>query len=178
MKPSRRTLLKIAGAAVAVPAFLRLATAQTYPARPVTMIVPFPAGGGGDAVMRIMAERMRRSLAQPIIIENVSGADGSIGSARVARARPDGYTIEYGVMSTHVLNGAFYSLPYDVINDFAPIALLSRSAPMIMGKKTLAANDLRELIAWLKASQKYLKFQLDTKPSKICLTGCVQHFAA
>jgi tripartite-type tricarboxylate transporter receptor subunit TctC len=95
---------------------------------------------------------MRRSLAQPVVIENVAGADGSIGSGRVARARPDGYTIEHSSMSTHVLNGVFYSLPYDVLNGFAPIALTSAGSPMIVGRKTFPANDVRELITWLKTN--------------------------
>jgi tripartite-type tricarboxylate transporter receptor subunit TctC len=149
---ARRQFLHLAAGAVALPAISRIAKAQVYPTRPITMIVLFPAGGAGDAALRIMAERMRRSLGQPIIIENVSGADGSIGGSRLARARPDGYTIGQGNMSTHVLNGAFYSLPYNVMNDFAPIALLTRTAPIIMGRNTSSANDFRELIAWLKAN--------------------------
>jgi tripartite-type tricarboxylate transporter receptor subunit TctC len=153
MNPTRRKFLHLAAGAAALPAATRVAIAQAYPSRAIALIVPFAAGGAGDAGMRIMAERMRRSLGQPIIIENVSGADGSTGSARLARARPDGYTIEYGVMATHVLNGAFYSLPYDVINDFAPIALVYRSAaPIIVGRQTLPANDFRELMVWLKAN--------------------------
>jgi tripartite-type tricarboxylate transporter receptor subunit TctC len=94
--------------------------AQTYPTRPITMIVPFPAGGGADVIARIMAEQMRKLLGQPIIIENI-GADGSIGAGRAARARPDGYTICLGFDGSHVLNGAFYSPSYNVLNDFAPI---------------------------------------------------------
>jgi tripartite-type tricarboxylate transporter receptor subunit TctC len=152
MKLPRRRFLHLAAGAAMPPAVSRVANAQAYPMRPITMIVAFPAGGAGDAALRIMAERMRRSLGQPIIIENVSGANGSVGSSRLARARPDGYMIGQGNMSTHVLNGAFYSLPYDVINDFAPIALLYRTAPSVLGRKTLPANDLIELIAWLKAN--------------------------
>jgi tripartite-type tricarboxylate transporter receptor subunit TctC len=129
MKLPRRKFLHLAAGAVALPAVSRIARAQTYPSRPINMIVPFPAGGTGDAVARIIAEAMRRSLGQPIIIENVAGADGSIGSGRVARARPDGYTIEYGIASTHVLNGAFYSLQYDVLKAFAPIAPLAVGIP-------------------------------------------------
>jgi tripartite-type tricarboxylate transporter receptor subunit TctC len=136
MKASRRTFVQFTGAAVVAPALLRVATAQTYPSRPITMIVPLAVGGAADAVARIIAERMRHSLAQTIIIENAGGADGSIGSARVARAKPDGYTIEYGTISTHVLNGGFYSLTYDVMNDFAPVALLMKGAPLIVGRKT------------------------------------------
>jgi tripartite-type tricarboxylate transporter receptor subunit TctC len=114
MKLQRRQFLHLTAGAAIAPAFSRGATAQAYPTRPITMIVPFPAGGPSDAVARVLAERMRASLGQPIIIENVSGADGSIGTGRAARARPDGYTIDLGFISTHVLNGAFYSLPYDV----------------------------------------------------------------
>jgi tripartite-type tricarboxylate transporter receptor subunit TctC len=116
------------------------------------MIVPYAAGGPTDVFGRIMAEAMRHSIEQPVIVENIAGADGSIGVGRVARMRPDGYTIDLGVMSTHVLNGAFYSLPYDLINDFAPIATLEKTALIIVGRKNLLANDLSELIAWLKAN--------------------------
>src|SRR6516164_6551731 len=118
MNLGRRTFLHLAAGATALPAVSRIATAQSYPTRPITMIVPAAAGGSADVVARILAERMRQSLGQSIIIENVSGADGSIGVGRVARAKPDGYTIGISAMSTHVFNGAFYSLPYDVLNDF------------------------------------------------------------
>jgi len=116
------------------------------------MIVPAGAGGPTDVFGRIMAEAMRRNFGQPVIVENVVGADGSIGIGRAARARPDGYTIDIGVMSTHVLNGAFYSLPYDLLNDFAPIAALEKTALIMIGRKTLPAKDLPELIAWLHAN--------------------------
>jgi tripartite-type tricarboxylate transporter receptor subunit TctC len=152
MKVLRRKFFHLAAGAVALPVVSRIARAQTYPSRPITMIVPFPAGGPADAIARIIADWMRRSLAQPVVIENVAGADGSIGSGRVARARPDGYTIQHGATTTHVLNGAFYSLPYDVLNAFAPIAPLIVGSPMIMGRKTFPAYDLRELITWLKAN--------------------------
>src|SRR5712671_1433402 len=151
MKLPRRTFLKFAGAAVVVPAFSRIATAQTYPSRPITMVVPFLAGGPTDVTARVLAEQMRDSLGQPIIVENVSGADGSIGTGRVARARPDGYTIGLGSSSTHVLNGALYSLPYDVLNDFAPIAPLSTLSFVLFARKTMPAKDLNGLITWLKA---------------------------
>jgi tripartite-type tricarboxylate transporter receptor subunit TctC len=128
------------------------AAAQDYPTRPITIVVPFPAGGPTDAVGRILAERMRTSLGQSVIVENVGGAGGSIGIGRVARAAPDGYTIALGIWSTQVVNAAIYSLPYDVVKDFEPIALLASSPVMIAGKKTLPANDLKELIAWLKAN--------------------------
>jgi tripartite-type tricarboxylate transporter receptor subunit TctC len=116
------------------------------------MIVTAPPGSVGDAAARVVAERMRGSLGQPIIIENVSGAGGTIGTGRVARARPDGYTIDVGILSTHVLNGAFYSLPYDVLNDFAPISPLTTGAVILYAKKTMPAKDLRELIDWLRAN--------------------------
>jgi len=151
MKLPRRTFLQFAGAAAVAPALSRVARAQTYPSRPITMIVPFPPGGS-DVVGRVIAERMRESLGQPIIIENVSGADGSIGTGRVARARPDGYTIDLGLVSTHVLNGAFYSLPYDVVSDFAPVAPLVTSPHFLFARKTMPAKDLNELIVWLKAN--------------------------
>src|SRR5215813_2898373 len=122
MKLPRRQFLHLAAGAAALPAVSRFAWAQAYPTRPITIIVPFPPGGAVDAVARVLAERMRGPLGQPIIIENVSGAGGSIGTGRVARARPDGYTIDLGIASTHVLNGALYSLSYDVLNDFAPIS--------------------------------------------------------
>ncbi len=121
MKLPRREFLHLAAGAAALPAVSRFAWAQAYPTRPITIIVPFPPGGTVDAVARVLAERMRGPLGQPIIIENVSGAGGSIGTGRVARARPDGYTIDLGITSTHALNGAFYSLPYDVLDDFDPM---------------------------------------------------------
>jgi tripartite-type tricarboxylate transporter receptor subunit TctC len=150
MELPRRTFLRFAGACVAAPVFSELAKAQSYPTRPITMIVPAAAGGPTDAAGRIMAEGMRNSLGRPVIIENISGADASLGTGRVARAKPDGYTIGLGLKSSQVLNGAFYSLPYDVLNDFAPVALLSKQALIMPARKTLPAKDVRELIAWLK----------------------------
>ena len=128
------------------------ATAQDYPARPITFVVPFPAGGPTDAVGRIVAERMRISLGQSVIIENVAGAGGSVGIGRVARAAPDGYTIALGIWSTQVVNAAIYSLSYDVVKDFEPIVLLASSPLMVAAKKSVPANDLKELIDWLKAN--------------------------
>jgi tripartite-type tricarboxylate transporter receptor subunit TctC len=126
--------------------------AQAYPARPVTMIVPFPAGGPADTPGRVIAERMRKSLGQPVVIENVSGAAGSIGTGRVARAKADGYTIVLGNVSTHVVNAALYSLPYDVLNDFAPISPLVTTPLLLFARKAMPAEDLPELIDWLKAN--------------------------
>jgi tripartite-type tricarboxylate transporter receptor subunit TctC len=151
MKLPRRNFLRFAAGAAALPALSRVAMAQSYPSRPVTMIVPFPAGGATDVIARIMAERMREPLGQPVIIENIGGADGSIGVGRTARARPDGYTICLGIDGTFVLNGAFYSLPYDVLTDFAPISPLATGPIVFIARKTMPAQNLRELIAWLKA---------------------------
>jgi tripartite-type tricarboxylate transporter receptor subunit TctC len=145
----RRQFLHSAGGAVALPVVARVAKAQTYPTRPITMIVSFVPGGFNDAIARVMAERMRRSLGQPIIIENVGGANGSIGTGRAARAKPDGYTIDIGNMNTHVLNGAFYTLPYDVLNDFSPILPLATGPSLLLATTTIPARDLKGLIAWL-----------------------------
>jgi tripartite-type tricarboxylate transporter receptor subunit TctC len=147
----RRRFLHLAGAA-ALPAASRIAWAQAYPSRPITMIVPFAAGGAGDVVGRVVAERMKGSLGRSIIVENVSGADSSIGVGRAARAMPDGYTIELGDLGGHVLNGAFYSLPYDLLNAFAPISPLTTSPVVLFARKTMPAKNLRELIAWLKTN--------------------------
>jgi tripartite-type tricarboxylate transporter receptor subunit TctC len=151
MNLPRRRFLRLAMSAAALPVLARTAIAQGYPARPITMIVPFPAGGANDVIARIVAERMREPLGQRIVIENVGGADGSIGVGRLARARPDGYTICLGIDGSFVLNGAFYSLPYDLLNDFAPITLVASGPVVLMGRTTLPAKDLGELIAWLKA---------------------------
>jgi len=151
MKLRRRTFLQLAGAATAS-AFAPVAKAQAYPARPITMVVPFAAGGPADIPGRVIAERMRKSLGQPVVIENIGGAAGSIGAGRVARATPDGYTIVLGNMSTHVMNAAFYSLAYDVLNDFAPISPLVTTPVVLFAKKTMPAANLQELIDWLKAN--------------------------
>ena len=148
----RRKFLHLAAAAAVVPALPRLACAQAFPSRPITMVVPVSAGGAMDTNARLIAEGMRASLGQPVVIENVTGASGSIGAGRVARAAPDGYTIIYGALVTHVVNGAIYQLPYDVLTDFEPIALIANTPWLIAAKKDLAANDLRGLIAWLKAN--------------------------
>jgi tripartite-type tricarboxylate transporter receptor subunit TctC len=132
--------------------FSRIAAAQVYPTRPITMIVSSPPGAGNDGIGRALAEPMRGSLGKPVIVENVSGAGGSIGVGRATRARPDGYTIELGFMGGHVLNSALYSLQYDPLNDFAPISPLATSPLVLFAIKTMPAKDLRELITWLKAN--------------------------
>jgi tripartite-type tricarboxylate transporter receptor subunit TctC len=152
MKIQRREFLHLASGAAALPASMRIARAQAYPTRPITIVVPFPAGGALDVLGRILAERMRASLGQTIIVENVAGANGSLGVGRVARAAPDGYTLVIGYWGTHVANGAVYALPYDVVKDFEPILLTVSWPLVIVTKGTLPANDLRELIGWLKAN--------------------------
>ena len=152
MKRPRRHFLQLAVAAVALPAMTLITKAEIYPSRPITMVVPFAPGGIADIIGRVVAEGIRPSLGQTVIVENVGGAAGSIGPGWVARALPDGYTIVLGIWNTHVANGVIYSLQYDIVNDFEPVALLA-DAPMLLAvKKTMPANDLGEFIAWLKAN--------------------------
>jgi tripartite-type tricarboxylate transporter receptor subunit TctC len=146
------------------------AAAQIYPSRPITIDVAFTAGGPLDTVGRILADRMRMSLGEPVIIENVAGAGGTIGVGRVARARPDGYTLSLGGWNTHVANGAIYPLSYDVLRDFEPVALISRNPYVVASRKDLPAADLKGLVAWLKANS-------DDATAGIC-TGCPQHVFA
>jgi tripartite-type tricarboxylate transporter receptor subunit TctC len=152
MKFLRRHFLGLAASAIALPAVSRVARAQTYPSRPITLIVPFPAGAVNDTIARVLAERMRASLGQPIIIENVGGANGSIGVGRVVRAVPNSYTLSLGSVSSHVMNGAMYALGYDLLTDLEPISLLTSFPLLIVGRKDIPANDLGGLIAWLKAN--------------------------
>src|SRR5213076_1503636 len=140
MKRLAATLLLTIGFAAA-------ALAQSFPSRPLTLVVPFPPGGSTDAAARIMAERMRIPLGQPIVIENVGGAGGSIGVGRVARSVPDGYTFDIGQWDTHV-GSIIYKLDYDLENDFEPIALVSNNPQLMVAKNDLPAKTLRELVAW------------------------------
>jgi tripartite-type tricarboxylate transporter receptor subunit TctC len=128
------------------------AAAQAFPSRPVTMIVPLAVGGSTDVIARIVAEGMRPTLGQPVVVENVTGAGGTLGVGRVARAAPDGYTISLGQWGTNMANGAIYPLQYDIIGDFEPVALIASQPFLIDSRKTLPAKDLKELIAWLKAN--------------------------
>jgi Tripartite tricarboxylate transporter family receptor len=152
MKLPRRQVLQLAASAAALPVVSRIARAQTYPSRPLTMIVPYPAGGPTDTIARVLGERMRASLGQPIIIENVAGAGGNIGVGRVARAAGDGYTLGIGHWGSHVVNGAIYTLPYDLLTDLEPVALLSDGPQLIVAARSVPAKDIKELIAWLKAN--------------------------
>ena len=128
------------------------ANAQSYPTRPVTILVPLAAGGSTDTIARIIAEAMRPHLGQPVIVENSPGAGGSTGVIRVARSAPDGYTVQIGQWGTNVAGGAVYNLPIDLLKDLEPVGLISTQPFMIVGKKALAANNLSELIAWAKAN--------------------------
>ncbi|MGH8518014.1 MAG: Bug family tripartite tricarboxylate transporter substrate binding protein, partial [Panacagrimonas sp.] len=132
--------------------FAVIAGAQSYPTRPVTLISPFPPGGSTDTTARIIADAMRGALGQTVVIETVAGAGGTIGVGRVARAAPDGYTIDIGQWDTHVGNGAIYALPYDLQKDFEPIGLISVNPQLLVGKKALPADDLKGLVAWMKAN--------------------------
>jgi tripartite-type tricarboxylate transporter receptor subunit TctC len=140
--------------AIALSLFACLAGAQPqpFPSRNITLVVPFPPGGSTDAIARIMAERMRVTLGQTVVVENVGGAGGSIAVGRVARAAPDGYTIDIGQWDTHVANGVVYPLAYDLQKDFEPIGLLSINPQLILGRKTLPFEDLKGLVAWMKAN--------------------------
>ena len=129
------------------------ASAQPYPSRPVTIVVPFAAGGPSDALARILGDRLRASLGQTFVVENVVGAGGSLGVGRAVRAAPDGYTISYGHLGTHVFNGAIYPLQYDLLADFDPLVLLPSNPMVVVSNNSLPAKNLTELIAWLKANQ-------------------------
>jgi tripartite-type tricarboxylate transporter receptor subunit TctC len=146
---SRTIFLALAGCALGMAS---AATAQDYPSRPIMVVVPFAAGGPTDTVARVVAEQMRTSLGQPLIVENVVGASGTVGTGRVARASPDGYTVIVGFWGTHVLNGALFTLQYDVLKDFAPVALLATNPQLIVARNGFPPANLKELIAWLKAN--------------------------
>jgi tripartite-type tricarboxylate transporter receptor subunit TctC len=130
------------------------ASAQTYPSRPITMIVGFPPGGPTDTLARIVADGMKDSLGQPIVIQNISGAGGTIGTATVVHANPDGYTIGLGNWTSHVGSPAIYPLQYDVVKDLEPVAFLAAAPLWILGKNDLPPRSAAELIAWLKSNPK------------------------
>jgi tripartite-type tricarboxylate transporter receptor subunit TctC len=132
--------------ALACPAY-----AETFPSRPVTIVVPFSAGGPTDAMARILAERMKVSLGQAVVIEDITGAAGSIGVGRVVHSAPDGYTISIGHLGTHVANGAIYRLNYDLVADLEPVALLPSNPMIVVSKNAVPAKTLQELLAWMKA---------------------------
>jgi tripartite-type tricarboxylate transporter receptor subunit TctC len=143
-------------------------TAEDYPARAITMIVPFPAGGATDTLARVLGERMRAILGQPVIMENVAGAAGSIGVGRAVRAPADGTTLSFGTSTTHMLTGGLYALPFDLLTDLEPVILIGSEPLLIVGKKSLPADDLKGLIAWLKANP-------DTASAGIAGVGATGH---
>ena len=142
---------KIILAALCDVGFRQRRVAQNFPSRPITIIVPFSAGGPSDVMARILAERMKITLGEAILVENVTGAGGSIGVGRAVRSPPDGYTISFGHLGTHVANGAIYKLGYDLVADLEPVALLPSNPMIIVSKNAVPAKSLRELLAWLKA---------------------------
>jgi len=149
---TRRVILFALATAGCVGVTARPAAAQVYPSHPITIIVPVPPGGVADPIARILADHMSGQLGQPVVIENVTGAGGSIGVARAARAAPDGYTLSIGNWLSHVGASAVYPVQYDVLNDFAPVSLLTASPVLVIAKNSFPANDLKEMIAWLKAN--------------------------
>jgi tripartite-type tricarboxylate transporter receptor subunit TctC len=148
----RHLLTVTVAAVIAVLASAGMAEAQGYPIRPITMIVPFPAGGATDTLARFLGERMHTVLGQPVIIENIAGAAGSIGVGRAVRSPADGYTLSIGTSTTHMLTGGLYALPFDLLKDLEPVIKLGSEPLLIVGKKNLPADDLKGLIAYLKAN--------------------------
>jgi tripartite-type tricarboxylate transporter receptor subunit TctC len=144
----RRAVL---AALMALAAFSGNAYADNYPSHPITLMVPFSAGGPTDSMARILGEHMQRTLGQPITIENVTGAGGSLGVGRVVRSPPDGYTVSIGHLGTHVANGAIYNLGYDLLTDLEPVVMLPSNPMIIVSKNAVPAKSLKELLAWLKA---------------------------
>ena len=152
MKLPRRRLLQLAVVTASVPALSLVSSAQVWPSRPITIIVPLPAGGAVNTLARNLAEHMTTSLGQPVVVENVSGAGGTIGVGRVARAAPDGHTLGIGTASQYVGSAAIYQVQYDLLKDFEPVALLPDVPYWVIAKQAMPANDLKELIGWLKAN--------------------------
>jgi tripartite-type tricarboxylate transporter receptor subunit TctC len=146
-----RRLLTVS-AILLTPGWLGIAAAQTYPAHPLTMIVPFPAGGATDTLARFLGERMRAVLGQPVIIENVAGAAGSLGVGRAVRSPADGYTLSIGTSTTHMLTGGLYALQFDLLKDIDPVIQIGSEPLLIVGRKSLPADDLKGLIAYLKTN--------------------------
>jgi tripartite-type tricarboxylate transporter receptor subunit TctC len=139
--------------AIALLAAAGAALAQAYPSKPVVMVAGFAAGGPTDTIARILAERMRQPLGQAVLVENTAGAAGSIAIGRVVKSTPDGYTLSIGHWSTHVVNGAIYQLPYDLLRDLEPVALVASNPQLLVARSGVPAKDLKELIAWIKANE-------------------------
>jgi tripartite-type tricarboxylate transporter receptor subunit TctC len=152
MRMAARTAAFFAAAMAAIAGSIAGAAAQTYPSRPISIIVPFPPGGQVDTLARILLDRMRASLGQPIIIENVGGASGGIGVTRVTRATPDGYTLSMGNWTSHVGGPAIYPVQFDILKDLEPVAMLPSAPTIIVARSSMPADNLKELIVWLKAN--------------------------
>ena len=144
-------MITLAAALLAAFAFAAPASAENYPTRAITVVVPFAAGGPSDVMMRILAERMKVSLGQPIVIEDITGAGGSIGVGRVVHSAPDGYTVSFGHLGTHVANGAIYKLGYDLVTDLDPVVRLPSNPMIIVSRKGVPAKTLKELLDWMKS---------------------------
>ena len=129
------------------------AIAQTYPVKPITVVVPFSAGGPTDTLARIMGERLRKPLGQPILVDNTTGAGGTVGTGKVVRSPPDGYMASIGHWGTHVVNGVYYTLPYNLLTDFEPVAMIATNPQVIISKNAVPATNLKELVAWITANQ-------------------------
>ena len=145
-------------AAALVACFAASAQAQTFPSKPITIIVPFAAGGPSDVLARVIGEKMRAALKETVVIENVTGAAGTIGVTRAVRSPADGYTISFGHLGTHVVNGAIYPLPFDLVEDLDPVTLLGANPMLVVSKTALPAKSLKELIDWVKANQNKATF--------------------
>ena len=145
-------MLKLLLTAGAMAAAIAAAQAQVFPSRPVTIIAPTTAGGPPDTIARLLSERMKAVLGQPVIVENVTGAGSTLGLARVARAAPDGYTLSIGHLNSHVFSSLTYNTTYDVLKDFAPVAMLTRAPMLFIARSGFPAGDMKELFAWLKAN--------------------------
>jgi tripartite-type tricarboxylate transporter receptor subunit TctC len=145
--------LRIVFAAIVTIGAASTVIAQPWPSRPISVVVPFSAGGPTDTLARLMGEPMRRFLGQSILVENITGAGGSIGVARVVRAAPDGYTVSIGHWGTHVVNGAYYKLTYDLLTDLQPVAMIATNPQMVITKASVPAANLKELVPWIKANQ-------------------------
>jgi tripartite-type tricarboxylate transporter receptor subunit TctC len=154
MKLHRHIMVAVLALLAVLMAAISLAVADSYPSRPVTVIVPFAAGGPTDVLTRIITDKMQAPLGQPIVVEDAGGAGGSIGVGRVAHAAPDGYTLSIGNNGSNLLTGALYSLNFNVIKDFAPVALLTSNPQIVVSRKSIPAANLKELLAWLKDNQK------------------------
>lgn len=175
MRIARRKLLHLGFGAATAASFPRAVVALDYPTRPITIVVPFAAGGATDVLARVLADAMGKSLGQTVIVENVTGAAGSIGVSRVARATADGYTLSIGTLTSHVLIGGLYKLDFDLLTDLTPISELAYEPLLICVKNSLPAKNLQELIAWLKANPGISGRGLDRQSRRHCLSESHRH---